>query len=34
MIEHGKGILKRRGFAKEFLKEEIYWIPGKQAPAA
>jgi ferredoxin--NADP+ reductase len=34
MIEHGKGILKRRGFAKEVLKEEIYWVPGKQAPAA
>jgi ferredoxin--NADP+ reductase len=29
MIEHGKGILKRIGFAKENLKEEIYWIPGK-----
>ena len=34
MIEHGKGILKRCGFAKEVLKEEIYWVPGKQAPAA
>lgn len=34
MIEHSKGILKRRGFEKEFLKEEIYWIPGKQTPAA
>ena len=29
MIEHGKGILKRRGFAKECLKEEVYWIPAK-----
>jgi ferredoxin/flavodoxin---NADP+ reductase len=31
MIEHGKGILKRFGFPKEAVKEEIYWIPGKQA---
>jgi ferredoxin--NADP+ reductase len=31
MIEHGKGILKRIGFTKEVLKEEIYWIPAKQA---
>jgi ferredoxin--NADP+ reductase len=31
MIEHGKGILMRRGFAKEFLKEEVYWIPAKEA---
>lgn len=34
MIEHGKGILKRRGFPKEALKEEVYWIPKKQSPAA
>jgi ferredoxin--NADP+ reductase len=33
MIEHGKGILKRFGFPKEAVKEEIYWIPGKQALA-
>lgn len=33
MIEHTKGILKRRGFAKEALKEEVYWIPTK-APLA
>jgi ferredoxin/flavodoxin---NADP+ reductase len=31
MIEHGKGILARRGFAKEYLKEEVYWIPAKSA---
>jgi ferredoxin/flavodoxin---NADP+ reductase len=31
MIEHGKGILKRHGFAKESLKEEVYWIPAKEA---
>jgi ferredoxin--NADP+ reductase len=30
MIEHGKGILKRRGFPKESLREEIYWIPAKE----
>jgi len=31
MIEHGKGILKRRGFPKEALKEEVYWIPAKKS---
>jgi len=31
MIEHGMGILKRRGFAKEYLKEEVYFIPSKGA---
>lgn len=34
MIEHGKGILKRIGFIKEHLKEEIYWIPAKEAAGA
>jgi len=29
MIEIGKGILQRCGFAKEFLREEVYWIPPK-----
>lgn len=33
MIENTKGILKRRGFAKQNVREEIYWIPSKQ-PAA
>jgi ferredoxin/flavodoxin---NADP+ reductase len=33
MIEHGKGILKRIGFPKEALKEEVYWIPSKEAAA-
>jgi ferredoxin/flavodoxin---NADP+ reductase len=33
MIEHGKGILKRKGFPKEALKEEVYWIPAKKAAA-
>ncbi len=27
MIEHGKGILQRHGWAKESLKDEVYWIP-------
>jgi ferredoxin/flavodoxin---NADP+ reductase len=29
MVEHGKGILKRIGFTKDNLHEEIYWVPGK-----
>jgi ferredoxin--NADP+ reductase len=29
MIENSKGILERRGFAKEFIREEIYWVPKK-----
>jgi ferredoxin--NADP+ reductase len=29
MIENGKGILQRIGFTREFMKEEIYWIPPK-----
>ncbi len=29
MIEHGKGILQRKGFPKEALKEEVYWIRTK-----
>ncbi len=32
MIEHVKGILRRLGFAKESLREEVYWIPQKEAP--
>jgi ferredoxin--NADP+ reductase len=31
MVEHGKGILKRAGFQKENLKEEVYWVPSKAA---
>lgn len=31
MIEHGKGILKRRGFPKEAIKEELFWVPVKRA---
>lgn len=30
MIENSKGILKRRGFAKEFIREEVYWVPKKE----
>jgi hypothetical protein len=33
MIEHCKEILKRRGYPKEALKEEIYWVPAKKAAA-
>jgi ferredoxin/flavodoxin---NADP+ reductase len=32
MIEHAKGILKRLGFPKETLREEVYWVPAKEAP--
>ncbi len=31
MIETGKGILQRHGFDKKTLKEEVYWIPAKDA---
>jgi ferredoxin--NADP+ reductase len=34
MIEHGKGMLQRIGFTREVLKEEIYWIPEKEAKTA
>jgi len=27
----GKGILKRAGFQKENMKEEVYWVPSKAA---
>jgi len=30
MIENAKGILKRRGFTKESIREEVYWIPKKE----
>jgi ferredoxin--NADP+ reductase len=29
MVEHSKGILKRIGFTKENLREEVYWVPAK-----
>ncbi len=31
MIENGKGILRRRGFAKEFIRGEVYWSPQREA---
>jgi ferredoxin--NADP+ reductase len=31
MIEHALGILERRGFSKQFLKQEVYWIPPKSS---
>jgi len=31
MVEHGKGILRRAGFQKDDLKEEVYWVPTKAA---
>jgi ferredoxin--NADP+ reductase len=34
MIENGKGILRRIGFERECLKEESYWVPGKEAAAS
>ncbi len=30
MIEHCKAILRRAGFTKEWLREEVYWVPKKQ----
>jgi ferredoxin--NADP+ reductase len=30
MIEGAKGILKRIGFSKESMKEEIYWVPTRE----
>jgi hypothetical protein len=33
MIERCKGILKRCGYPKEAIKEEIYWMPAKKAAA-
>jgi ferredoxin--NADP+ reductase len=34
MIEHGKGILKRIGFTKEHLREEVYWVPSKDGASS
>jgi ferredoxin--NADP+ reductase len=30
MIENSKGILKRRGFTKESMREEVYWVAKKE----
>ena len=27
MIENSKGIMKRKGFEKDSMKEEVYWVP-------
>ena len=29
MIENAKAILRRRGFGKGFIRQEIYWVPTK-----
>lgn len=29
MIENAQGILQRRGFKKESIREEVYWVPKK-----
>jgi ferredoxin--NADP+ reductase len=34
MIENGKGILKRCGYGKEQMAEEVYFIPAKEAGSA
>lgn len=34
MVENGKGILQRRGFRRESIKEEVYWMPAKHAAAS
>ena len=33
MVEHCKEILRRHGYPKEALREEIYWVPEKKAAA-
>ncbi len=33
MIDNSKGILQRRGFPKESVREEVYWIPAKESHA-
>jgi ferredoxin/flavodoxin---NADP+ reductase len=30
MIENAKAILRRRGFGKEFIREELYWVLPKK----
>ena len=34
MVEHGRGILARRGWKKDAMREEVYFQPGKEAEAA
>ena len=31
MIENSKGILRRQGFSKDRIREEVYWTPKKEA---
>jgi len=31
MIERSKGILRRKGFPKEAIREEIYWVRAKES---
>jgi ferredoxin/flavodoxin---NADP+ reductase len=33
MIELGDGILRRCGFDKNSVRQEVYWIPAKEAQA-
>ena len=33
MIRNAQGILVRCGFPKEYVREEVYWVPKKQQPA-
>jgi ferredoxin--NADP+ reductase len=33
MIDLGLGVLKRRGFPKDTMHQEVYWVPGKEAAA-
>jgi hypothetical protein len=30
MIENGKGILRRHGWQKDQMQEEVYFMPGKE----
>ena len=30
MIENSKGIMKRKGFEKDSMKEEVYWVPKEK----
>jgi hypothetical protein len=33
MVENGKGILARAGWAKGAMQDEIYFVPGKEGVA-
>jgi hypothetical protein len=34
MIEAATAILLRRGFAKDFIRKKVYWVPGKLKAAS